>query len=244
MTLNTQPLTLSLLSFLLPLQSAYAEQLFIGEGQPAQLIELYTSEGCSSCPPADQYLSTLKHTPELWQKVVPLAFHVDYWDYLGWKDPFAQTHFKQRQYNYQKHGRSGGIYTPGWFINGKEWRGFFQRKAIPSNTAAKGGKLLAKLNANTLTVHYQTEKKHKNLTINVALLGFDQFSQIHAGENRGRSLNHQFVVLHKAHKTNKIHDWKFTLPPWNRSKQHALAIWVHSTDLVPIQVAAGWIKNI
>ena len=55
----------------------------------AHLIELFTSEGCSSCPPAESWLSKLKNEPGLWKNFVPLAFHVDYWDHLGWKDPFA-----------------------------------------------------------------------------------------------------------------------------------------------------------
>ena len=56
--------------------------------QRTTLIELYTSEGCSSCPPADRWLSRLKDDPRLWKQIVPLAFHVDYWNYLGWRDRF------------------------------------------------------------------------------------------------------------------------------------------------------------
>lgn len=103
---------------------AMAEQIFQHQGQPPQLIELYTSEDCSSCPPADKYLATFLQHPQLWKAVVPLAFHVDYWDYLGWADPFAQQQFKERQYNYRRHNHISSVYTPGWIINGKEWRGF------------------------------------------------------------------------------------------------------------------------
>src|SRR3954447_8070401 len=66
----------------------------------ASLLELYTSEGCSSCPPAERWFSALKNNPELWLKLVPVAFHVDYWDSLGWKDPYASKSYTDRQHAY------------------------------------------------------------------------------------------------------------------------------------------------
>src|SRR5213592_2728274 len=66
---------------------------FQSSGKQTALIELYTSEGCSSCPPAETWLSRLKESPGLWKDFVPLAFHVDYWDYLGWGDPWANKSF-------------------------------------------------------------------------------------------------------------------------------------------------------
>src|SRR3977135_776940 len=72
------------------------------ESKPARnhLIELYTSEGCSSCPPAEEWMSGLKNQPRLWQDIVPVAFHVDYWDHLGWKDSFASKIWNERQGGY------------------------------------------------------------------------------------------------------------------------------------------------
>src|SRR4051812_18118930 len=64
--------------------------------EPTQLIELFTSEGCSSCPPADEWLHDLGKQPGLWTDFVPVAFHVDYWDYLGWKDIFSTPEFSER----------------------------------------------------------------------------------------------------------------------------------------------------
>src|SRR6476660_686425 len=63
----------------------------------SMLIELFTSEGCSSCPPAEKWLSALKSNQDLWKKIVPVAFHVDYWDRLGWRDRFAKPDFTSRQ---------------------------------------------------------------------------------------------------------------------------------------------------
>ena len=73
-------------------------KLSSGETQVA-LIELFTSEGCSSCPPADRWLSQLKTDPNLWQEFTPIGFHVDYWDYIGWSDEFAQARFGDLQQN-------------------------------------------------------------------------------------------------------------------------------------------------
>src|SRR5258707_11357310 len=70
------------------------------------LIELFTSEGCSSCPPAEAWVSKLKDEPRLWRDFVPLAFHVDYWDRLGWRDPFAAKQWTARQYDYSSRWKS------------------------------------------------------------------------------------------------------------------------------------------
>ncbi len=88
---------------LLTLSSATNGEITIqSDVTQSNLIELYTSEGCSSCPPADRWLSTLKDHPALWQQLVPIAFHVDYWDYIGWKDRFARAEFTDRQRRFRK----------------------------------------------------------------------------------------------------------------------------------------------
>jgi hypothetical protein len=92
-----------------------------GENQAA-LVELYTSEGCSSCPPAEAWLSRLKDGPGLWKEFVPVAFHVDYWDYLGWRDKWSAEAFSARQRAYASAWHNDNIYTPGFILNGSEWR--------------------------------------------------------------------------------------------------------------------------
>src|SRR5437763_348889 len=89
--------------------------------QTAALVELYTSEGCSSCPPADRWLSNLArtYTP---QCVIPLALHVDYWDYIGWKDPFARREFSQRQRSLSQLQRASFVYTPQVLVQGTDFR--------------------------------------------------------------------------------------------------------------------------
>ena len=86
------------------------------------LVELYTSEGCDSCPPADRWLSSLSaqgHTPD---KVVPLSLHVDYWDYIGWKDPYAKREFATRQRKLADLKRAKVIYTPQVLLQGQDFR--------------------------------------------------------------------------------------------------------------------------
>ena len=93
------------------------------------LIELYTSEGCSSCPPADKWLTSLKSSPDLWTQWVPVAFQVDYWNYLGWDDAFAKPAFSNRQRLYNRQ-QSISTYTPGFIVDGREWRGWFRGKSL------------------------------------------------------------------------------------------------------------------
>src|SRR5262249_27401056 len=95
------------------------------------LVELYTSEGCSSCPPAEAWLSRLKDDSALWKNFVPVAFHVDYWDYLGWRDPWAATSFSERQRSYADSWSAVSVYTPGFVLNGKEWRDSSGHKTFP-----------------------------------------------------------------------------------------------------------------
>ena len=78
-----------MLAFGIPLMAQAGDKTFESGPQRTHLLELFTSEGCSSCPPAEAWLSKLKADPRLWKDFVPLAFHVDYWDHLGWRDPFA-----------------------------------------------------------------------------------------------------------------------------------------------------------
>ena len=92
---------------------------FTSRVEQVPVVELFTSQGCSSCPPADARLGKLKDHPGLWKEFVPLAFHVDYWDYIGWKDRFAETRNGSRQRAYRDSGRVRSIYTPGWVVNGR-----------------------------------------------------------------------------------------------------------------------------
>jgi hypothetical protein len=87
-----------------------AEEFEIRSGpERVSLLELYSSEGCSSCPPAEQWLGELRKDPRLWRSIVPVAFHVDYWDGLGWKDRFAQPQWTARQRAYAAAWGGGSV---------------------------------------------------------------------------------------------------------------------------------------
>src|SRR5947207_690518 len=106
------------------------------------LLELFTSEGCSSCPPAETWLSGLRSSAGLWKEFVPVAFHVDYWDYLGWRDPWASAGFSDRQRAYAALWHSDSTYTPGFVLNGKEWRPLLRPKDGPRSSRSKSGCLI------------------------------------------------------------------------------------------------------
>jgi len=155
------------------------------------VIELYTSEGCSSCPPADQWLSTLKGKP-----VVAQAFHVAYWDYIGWKDRFANPAFTVRQKEIAAANGLSGIYTPQLVRNGRDWRNWrlpgqvidFQapaRAAITLRQSESADAFEARVTPVVATGEWKaywtvTEHNHS--------------SRVKAGENTGEFLKHDFVV--------------------------------------------------
>ena len=106
------------LAALLPAAAAAQTCELQASAQPPALIELYTSEGCSSCPPADRWLSTLKGRGD----VIALAFHVNYWDRLGWPDRFATSAITDRQHQLAQSSGSSYVYTPQVIQNGRDWR--------------------------------------------------------------------------------------------------------------------------
>nr|WP_241910666.1 DUF1223 domain-containing protein [Enterovibrio norvegicus] len=215
-------------------------QTWVNADAPATVVELYTSEGCSSCPPAEATLNALERSADLWNKVIPLAFHVDYWNYIGWDDTFADAAYSQRQRDKVNQGQSSGVYTPGWFINDQEWRGFFARQAIPYANGPRAPTLTATLANKTLRLDYEGTQ---TLVANIALVAMNQTTEVKRGENRGRTLDHDFIVVDFAKKAGKNH-WEYTLPSSLDISADAIAIWLtppQGGD--PVQTVAGWLDN-
>lgn len=169
------------------------------------LLELYTSEGCSSCPPADRWVAELPRNGFTQDRVVPLAFHVDYWNYLGWVDPFAQSNFTQRQRDFAHHTNAATVYTPELVLSGREyrrwWGGSFERSVRQVNRAAPDADIELKLDrhGNTLQIDgravlRQTQGAAPTADLYVALYENNLSNKISAGENSGRTLQHSFVV--------------------------------------------------
>ena len=192
-------------------------------------------------------MSTLKDHPQLWQSFVPVVFHVDYWDYLGWRDPYASIKHSQRQRRYQLHGRCKAVYTPGFMVAGEEWTQWFSRPKLPAASIQLEGKLKVLFEDQRAHVRFLRSADNRGLKLNVAVLGFDLVTDISGGENRGKRLPQDFVVL--AHREHSSDDgmWNVPLPkvtigPHTRSDRQALAFWVsHGSDPSPIQAVGGWV---
>src|SRR4029434_8268682 len=106
--------------------TTHAQELrFQSSAKQTALIELYTSEGCSSCPPAEAWLSQLKADPGLWTSFVTVAFPVDYWDNRGWRHRLSAAKFTARQRASGVEWGGDSLYTPAFAVNGREWRGWF-----------------------------------------------------------------------------------------------------------------------
>lgn len=226
-------------------------QSFISDKSRVNLIELYTSEGCSSCPPADDWLNKLKHDPRLWSEFIPVAFHVDYWDYIGWKDSFANPQFSNRQRHYSQQNNLSSVYTPGMLLNGQEWTSWRRQSILKLPEAQSSGKLTVNLTGDAISASYHPLSKQKpDLILNIAILGFDLNVDIKTGENSGHTLNHDFVVIGYKKITmdlssNGLYTVSATSLPKlsvNPSTQ-AVVAWVNDkNNLSPIQTTGGWIN--
>jgi hypothetical protein len=170
------------------------------------LLELYTSEGCNSCPPADEWVSKLPSKDLTSDRIVPLAFHVDYWNYLGWRDAFSQTKFTERQRQAAQINRSGFIYTPQLVLNGRDYRrGFLWDGTSERIKEINQQKPLADISlilsmATAGQLHVSGEilvsgaVERQNAQAYLALYENNLSNDVRAGENNGRTLHHDFVV--------------------------------------------------
>ncbi len=202
------------------------------------LIELYTSEGCSSCPPAEKWIASLRNNKNLGKTFFPLAFHVEYWDYIGWKDRFAKKQFSDRQRKYASHWNSKNIYTPEFVKDGKEWRSFPIRK-VPNASKIKVGELTATpIGKRSYKISFTGTSK--NLNLNYSLLANGITSKVTRGENRGRNLKQFFAVLN--HSKRPFKNGMVVDVPTSQiaSKEQMVAFWLDSPKTMePLQVVGG-----
>jgi hypothetical protein len=182
--------------------SSYKNQLTVNKHYPVAegfaLVELFTSEGCSSCPPADEAVGRLNG----WKKnVYILSFHVDYWNYLGWKDVFSNSAYSTRQQNYGDLFHISSIYTPQIVVNGSvQFVGSDETRlrATIENDLKEIPKAELQIkihpaNKNQLAVLW-TANPNRELKINFALAQNFTTDHIERGENKGQNLNHYFTV--------------------------------------------------
>ncbi|MCP4433090.1 MAG: DUF1223 domain-containing protein [Gammaproteobacteria bacterium] len=190
--------------FSLPLSASETITVNSKSGKTA-VVELYTSEGCSSCPPADQWFEALIETASDELDVLALAFHVDYWDYIGWKDRFANPKYTSRQRQLGANNKQSSIYTPEFFVSGVETRGTYRvldeihqtndmhaEVDLELTVTHNGNGLLLELMPSsdihdTNGLHYRYFVYEKNLV-----------SEVTRGENSGETLKHQHVVRYMS----------------------------------------------
>ncbi len=221
---------------------AASAQTYTSGVKQVTLVELYTSEGCSSCPPADRWLQKLTDNSDLWKNIVPVAFHVDYWNKLGWKDRFSSPLYSERQRNHLRQGGVSAVYTPGFIVNGSEWRGWFRNKrSIPQSKTAPGVLELSVDDLTAAATFAPLGTHTKKLNLNIAILGMDLSSKVTRGENHGRILSHDFVVLHfNSYSEISRFNWQTNLPELPPNAQYAIAAWVSEENkLSPIQAVGG-----
>ncbi|MBB6237267.1 hypothetical protein HDC90_001887 [Pedobacter sp. AK013] len=164
-------------------------------------VELFTSEGCSSCPPADALLAKIEKENQN-KAVYLLAFHVDYWDRLGWKDSFSSPKFSARQNQYADWLNLKTVYTPQMVVNGtKEFVGLEEsilRNSIKTElakpTVANLQISLEKSSKNSLTINYNTDRQTDGYMLAVALVTANATNQVLKGENKGKTLTHVQIV--------------------------------------------------
>ena len=219
-----------------------------GSGRVA-VIELYTSEGCSSCPPADHWLEALRNQRGLWRDFVPIGFHVNYWDNLGWKDRFASRAFTQRQYDLASLWGTRSVYTPCFALDSREWHPGADLRA----PEGRPGVLSLALGGDGVChVHFAPAPgtSAAGLEAHVVLLGGGYESKVTAGENRGATLHHEFVALALADAPMRAEgggasaELPLPAPAAAGAQRRAVAAWVTRPGrLEPVQATGGWLSR-
>lgn len=211
-------------------------------GHRVPLLELYTSEGCNSCPPADRWFSALPTRGLTPARVVALAFHVDYWNYLGWNDPFSKPEYSARQRAASARNKARFVYTPQLLLDGRDYqRGFFRDDFADRIDAIKRDNARAMILLDqvaeademvgvNITVTLADSAQQQGARVYVALYENDLSSRITAGENRGKRLRHDFVVRELSQPRpvgpdgKLVFEHRFDLDPrWKRKDLHVAA---------------------
>ncbi len=179
--------------------------------QQMALIELYTSEGCDSCPPADRFASSLNGRAD----VLVAAFHVDYWDRLGWKDRFGDPRFSQRQAAQRAHSGARFEYTPQLLLNGRDWKRSTGTFAGPraAGAAVVAISLKRQGDETVLATVQALRGAPSQLGLWWAALEDGHASVVRSGENSGHTLRHDHVVRRYEQ-----------LPAWNTNETPSLSL--------------------
>jgi hypothetical protein len=179
----------------------------------------------------------------LWTSIVPMAFHVDYWDYIGWQDIYATPEHGERQRDYARAGKVRTVYTPGLFANGREWRGWTLRLS-PRASDREPGNLAVVISDRQLVATFPATTAP--LELHVALLGSGLETRVERGENRNRTLAQEFVVLAHATHASPTGHWKVPVPQRAHAgaSRYGIAVWVSEAgNPSPLQATGGWLPR-
>ena len=188
--------------------------------QKTVVLEMFTSQGCSSCPPADKVIEEVEEKyPEL--NIIPISYHVDYWNRLGWKDPFSQAKFSTYQRQYASQWRERSVYTPQLVLNGEKHIVGSNTDALSSylhlseTEVAQDIQLKAQAVPGKINVDYTFEGQGENITL--VVIAKEKTTEILRGENRGRKLNNSHIAAVKQTFTQKTQTVTLYLPKWVES---------------------------
>jgi hypothetical protein len=207
------------------------------------VIELFTSQGCSSCPDADKNLTEiLQRAKREGKEVYGLSFHVDYWNYIGWKDPYSSKEFTARQRKYGEGMNLRSIYTPQMIVNGKD-------EFVGSNRNESEKKVAQALNQKptyqiaiknlkvmngVLALHYSLDKEPDGEVINIALVEKEVENYVPRGENNGRKLHHDNVVrLFTTKPAKREEEMRIQIPEIDAAKA-SVVFYIQNKDLLVV----------
>jgi len=241
-----------LLTIVLVAAGLFLVQPSRGEDKVARqpvIVELFTSEGCSSCPPADELLAEFLHKqPVEGAQIIPLAFHVDYWNRLGWTDRFSDPKFTARQQAYAQAMKLRSMYTPQMIVDGRHEfvgsDGEAARKAIGQASRERKGDVTLTLDGNRIHVQVSNLVSKQECEVLLAITEDDLQSDVRHGENAGHKLAHVAVVrrlipLGKAHGVEGSADWELAVDrEWNPQKIRLVAF-IQEPNHGPILGAAS-----
>ncbi len=214
------------------------------------VLELFTSQGCSSCPPADALLAEYAEANN--EQIIPLSFHVDYWNRLGWTDPFSNATYSDRQQWYSAHLPRGSIYTPQLVVNGKMEAVGNNRTAVSKlvqqelKEPAKGLITIdeIKVSKNMINFHYTAELTTLDALINIALVQKEVITNIKAGENEGvRITNRNIVRSFITQPVSMEGVGIIIVPPTFKTAEYALVVYVQGRKDLTILAATQKILN-
>lgn len=218
-------------------------------GRKPVLLELFTAEGCPTCPIAEKNLAYLQNEqPFREAEIITLAFHVDYWDGEGWKDPFASPLFTQRQRVYDRKFRTGNIYTPQMVVDGHiEFIGTKldkAEKAVGRSLSRNKAAVALALSGDDLSISIKSIPETESATVYLAVAEDGLSSAVNRGENAGKTLSHVSVVrtltgLGRIEPGSRVYQQsaKLSIPDeWSRSRLKAVVLIQenHSRDVIGV----------